>query len=51
LYTPGDEYGITWDDPDIGIDWPERDYILSDKDRHNPGLRDSGTQLPVYKAD
>ena len=51
LYTPGDEYGIAWDDPDIGIDWPELDYILSDKDLRNPGLRDSEAQLPAYRAD
>jgi dTDP-4-dehydrorhamnose 3,5-epimerase len=51
LYAPGDEYGIAWDDPDIGIDWPELDYILSDKDLRNPVLHDSDAWLPVYKAD
>lgn len=51
LYAPGDEYGIAWNDPAIGIEWPALDYLLSDKDQRNPGLRDSGTPLPVYKAD
>jgi dTDP-4-dehydrorhamnose 3,5-epimerase len=49
LYAPGDEYGIAWDDPDIGIDWPRLDYSLSDKDQHYPLLRDAD-KLPVYKA-
>lgn len=50
LYAPGDEYGIAWDDPGIGIEWPELDYVLSGKDLHNPGLRDSEAQLPAYEA-
>ena len=49
LYTPGDEYGIAWDDPDIGIDWPQLEYSLSDKDQHYPLLRDTD-KIPVYKA-
>jgi dTDP-4-dehydrorhamnose 3,5-epimerase len=28
------ESGIRWDDPEIGIDWPVRDAIVSDKDRN-----------------
>ena len=32
--------GIRWDDPDIGIDWPVRNPILSDKDRALPFLKD-----------
>lgn len=49
LYAPGDEYGIAWNDPDVGIDWPQLDYSLSDKDQHFPLLRDAD-KLPAYKA-
>jgi len=49
LYAPGDEYGIAWDDPDLAIDWPPMQYLLSDKDRTFPRLRDS-EHLPVYEA-
>jgi len=38
FYTPGDEYGILWSDPVIGIDWPLASAILSDKDSKNLGL-------------
>ena len=51
FYTPGDEYGIAWDDPDIGIKWPELDYMLSDKDRRYQRLKDSDDRLPLYSVD
>jgi dTDP-4-dehydrorhamnose 3,5-epimerase len=38
FYAPGDEYGLLWSDPAIGIDWPAASPILSDKDRKNPAL-------------
>lgn len=38
-YAPGDEYGILWSDPDIGITWPIASPILSGKDRQNPPLK------------
>lgn len=49
IYTAGDEYGIAWDDPDIGIEWPQLDYLLSGKDLDNPRLSESN-KLPVYEA-
>lgn len=37
-YQPGVEHGIDPFDAEIGIDWPELNYILSDKDRAAPAL-------------
>jgi dTDP-4-dehydrorhamnose 3,5-epimerase len=51
LYAPGDEYGIAWNDPAIGIEWPQVDYLLSDKDRRNPRLSEIGDRLPRYVVD
>ena len=33
LYKPEDDRSIRWDDPDIGIEWPIDDPIVSGKDR------------------
>lgn len=42
-YCPGDEVGIRWDDPTVGIDWPLTDPVLSDKDQRLPTLNDRRT--------
>jgi dTDP-4-dehydrorhamnose 3,5-epimerase len=38
FYHPEDEGGVIWNDPAIGIQWPDigMDYILSEKDRNWP---------------
>jgi dTDP-4-dehydrorhamnose 3,5-epimerase len=33
IYNPRGEGGVLWNDPKIGVTWPTRDPILSDKDR------------------
>ena len=42
-YTPGDEYAIRWDDPDLAIDWPLDSITLnlSEKDTRAPFLKDA----------
>lgn len=40
-YSPVNERGIIWNDPDIGIRWPIEDPIISDNDRGYPRLRDA----------
>jgi dTDP-4-dehydrorhamnose 3,5-epimerase len=49
-YTGEDEFGITWDDPGLGIDWPATDPILSDRDRSNPGLAEVRRDPPPYEG-
>ena len=49
LYIPGDEYGIFWADPALGIDWPIKTPVLSEKDKQNPKLDQiPEDHLPAY---
>ena len=44
FYHPGDEGGLAWNDPEIGIEWPLQDgvgLIISDKDKKWSGLKDT----------
>ena len=48
LYHPEDEGGIAWNDPEIGIEWPEvGEIILSEKDKKHPTLKASGIVFDV----
>jgi dTDP-4-dehydrorhamnose 3,5-epimerase len=49
FYDREDEFGVAWNDPDLGIDWPVKEPLLSDRDRAAPRLRDV-EELPVYEA-
>jgi dTDP-4-dehydrorhamnose 3,5-epimerase len=45
-YDPATEAGIAWDDPEIAIDWPVSDPVLSERDRTTPRLADIADELP-----
>lgn len=40
-YSPNDERGIIWNDPDISISWPISKPIISEKDQILPTLEDT----------
>jgi dTDP-4-dehydrorhamnose 3,5-epimerase len=42
-YDPELETGVAWDDPEIGIEWPMPDPVLSERDRNAPRLADLTT--------
>jgi dTDP-4-dehydrorhamnose 3,5-epimerase len=46
FYVPGDESGLIWNDPQLGIEWPIEQPILSDKDGLLPSLADVLELLP-----
>lgn len=35
-----DTAAVAWDDPDLAVAWPIRDPVLSERDRHNPTMRE-----------
>jgi len=39
-YDKASEAGIRWDDPDIGIEWPMRDVVVSERDAALPFIKD-----------
>jgi dTDP-4-dehydrorhamnose 3,5-epimerase len=45
-YSPANDLGIAWNDPDVAIDWPiaAGEAVLSEKDMRLPAFR----SLPIY---
>jgi dTDP-4-dehydrorhamnose 3,5-epimerase len=42
LYAPNDEYGVIWNDEDLGIEWPAVEgFKISDKDAKLPNFKDA----------
>ncbi|MHA1712820.1 MAG: dTDP-4-dehydrorhamnose 3,5-epimerase [Candidatus Ranarchaeia archaeon] len=49
VYSPEHDRSIKWDDPDIGVKWPFKQPILSEKDKHAPLLRDADNNFYYEK--
>jgi dTDP-4-dehydrorhamnose 3,5-epimerase len=49
-YTGDDEFGVAWDDPDLGISWRASAPILSDRDRSNPPLALVLQEAPAFEG-
>lgn len=41
FYAPDDEHGLIWDDTEIGIEWPEGEVAVSEKDAKSPTLKEA----------
>jgi dTDP-4-dehydrorhamnose 3,5-epimerase len=46
LYDPATEAGIAWDDPDVGVEWPLHEPLLSERDKQAPRLSEVVDTLP-----
>ena len=49
-YSPAEEAGVIWNDPELAIGWPVTEPILSERDRNWPRLRDAQINF-AYSAD
>jgi dTDP-4-dehydrorhamnose 3,5-epimerase len=46
VYDPATEAGIAWDDPDVGVEWPVDEPLLSQRDTKAPRLAEVKDELP-----
>ncbi len=45
-YDPATEQGIAFDDPELGVEWPIDEPLVSERDRSNPRLSEIAAELP-----
>jgi dTDP-4-dehydrorhamnose 3,5-epimerase len=45
-YDPATESGIAWDDPDVAVEWPVPEPLLSERDKSAPRLAEVADSLP-----
>jgi len=46
LYDPATEAGIRWNDPEVGVEWPVEEPLLSQRDVEAPLLSEVAPGLP-----
>jgi len=47
IYSPEHDRNILWNDPEIGIEWPDLEVTLSEKDKNAPLLKDADNNFKV----
>lgn len=50
-YTPSDERGIQWNDPQLAIRWPSATPLVSPKDQNYKTLAEMQAELPQWMAE
>ncbi len=45
-YDPATEAGIAWNDPEVGVEWPHSEPLVSDRDANAPRLSEIAEELP-----
>lgn len=48
-FSGDDEFGLTWNDPELRLGWPVETPLLSERDRSNPSLAEVLADPPVYR--
>lgn len=46
VYDPETEAGIRWNDPEVGVEWPVAEPLLSQRDIEAPALSEVAAELP-----
>jgi dTDP-4-dehydrorhamnose 3,5-epimerase len=49
-FDTSDEFGCKWADPDLGIDWPDIEPTVSERDRNAQSMRQLLRELPPFSA-
>ena len=49
-YDRRDEIGLAWDDPEVGIRWPEGAPLLNERDAAWPRLAELRPRLAAYRG-
>jgi dTDP-4-dehydrorhamnose 3,5-epimerase len=50
FYTPAEEGGLRWNDPELGIEWPREADVITDKDANWPLLADQRDKIRLKMA-
>jgi dTDP-4-dehydrorhamnose 3,5-epimerase len=50
FYNPAGQFSLRWNDPAIGVEWPVKDPVISDKDREAPFLAELKKKINATRS-